>query len=616
MDLRELPSEDEFDLMLHRHGWNSFTCKSPYNDPEVIRQRWPAPPNTNKSYTDQAFFKHFGDNTFRKLLRAIFSRPRTHEELERSYGRKKLPDYLSFLIEQGIVIQEESNLFRKSPQYRNIEGIGKTLEWYVAEWFRLSLKAPARHGVHIPGIGDGGDLDVVAFVNGLKIYIECKSGNPANITEVHLELFLRRTAAFHPDIALLLIDTDQKVEKQSKMLNKVCLQKFVELNSSRGRRLNIRCVHVRNIDKSIDKSLRDTLHSHCAYDDDDRPLVRMKTIEQWLKEAVSHAKGRRWAEAYAAYAHVARLDPSDYLAYEKQGDMLCSLERYEEASIVYQEALLLNPTRAKVYQKRGDVLNKLKQYEEASVDYEKALLLKPNYQEKRDMLYKLERYEEALIADEKNIQLGYTDRSFSEDDLSWAMDRSGAYMNKGETLFKLGRYEEALAAYDEGIQTYPHSFYYYLKGAVLMELSCYEEALVAFEEAIGADVNNLYAYEGKADTFFHLERYEEALAAYDQAISFQDTIYLFRVYIGKGNTLFHLERYEEALAAYNKALVKYEENYEKFIYANRKVELVSIYNGMGDAFQSLGRLEEAQQTYERAKQLMKQLPELKNNPND
>jgi hypothetical protein len=218
-NMRELIYKDKFDLMIRRNGLQNCTCKPIYSDPEVIRLRWIAHPNTNKRYSKQAFYDHFGDNTFRKLLRLIFSSPSTQEELERSYGGKKLQGYLTFLLEQEIVIQND-NVFRKSPQYQHVEGIGKTLEWYVAEWFRFSLKAPARHGVHVPGIADGGDLDVVAFVDSLKIFVECKSGNPANITEAQLELFLRRTADFHPDIALLLIDTDQKVDKQEEMLHK------------------------------------------------------------------------------------------------------------------------------------------------------------------------------------------------------------------------------------------------------------------------------------------------------------------------------------------------------------------------------------------------------------
>jgi len=115
VDIRELLYDDEFDLMIQRHGWQNYTCKPIYNNPDVIKLRWLTPPNTDKSYTYQAFYDHFGNSTFRKLLRLIFSNPRTREELESSYGGKKLQGYLTFLIEQEVVIQN-GNLFSKNPR--------------------------------------------------------------------------------------------------------------------------------------------------------------------------------------------------------------------------------------------------------------------------------------------------------------------------------------------------------------------------------------------------------------------------------------------------------------------------------------------------------------------
>jgi hypothetical protein len=90
--------------------------------------------------------------------------------------------------------------------------IGRTLEWYIARWFQQVLQCPARYGVHLPGIGDGGDLDVVAFLDGLRIWVECKSGR--NIDDDQLRLFRERAQAFTPVMAILLIDTDDKKSMQ------------------------------------------------------------------------------------------------------------------------------------------------------------------------------------------------------------------------------------------------------------------------------------------------------------------------------------------------------------------------------------------------------------------
>jgi len=276
-DMRELTYKDDFDLILKRQGWYDFSYQSIYNDPQVINHRLLI---NGKTYA--TFFKLFGDTTFRKILSFIFSGPRTKEELEQRYGGKKLDGYLDFLKEQEIAMYEDS-FWRKAPQYAHVQDMSRTLEWYVAEWFRYELKAPARHGVHIEGIGDGGDLDDVAFVDGARIMVECKSGDPANITEAHLELYLRRAADFNPDVALLLIDTDQEINKQLEMLKKVYL-KSDHIGPNSSKQWNIACVHVRNVKNSIDRSLRETLKTHSANHYNDRPLIGLPTNPDEVKK--------------------------------------------------------------------------------------------------------------------------------------------------------------------------------------------------------------------------------------------------------------------------------------------------------------------------------------------
>src|SRR5260370_26327622 len=281
LDMRELTYKDDFDLILKRQGWHNFSYQRIYNDPQVINHRLLI---NGKTYA--TFFKLFGDTTFRKIISVIFTGARTKEELEQRYGGKKLDGYVDYLKEQEIAVYEDS-FWRKAPRYADVQDISRTLEWYVAEWFRYELKAPARHGVHIEGIVDGGDLDDVAFVDGARMMVECKSGDPANITEAHLELYLRRAADFNPDIALLLIDTDQEINNQLEMLKKVYL-KSDHIGPNSFRQWNIGCVHVRNVKKSIDRSLRETLRTHSANHYDDRPLIGLPTNPADEKKETAH----------------------------------------------------------------------------------------------------------------------------------------------------------------------------------------------------------------------------------------------------------------------------------------------------------------------------------------
>ena len=116
---------------------------------------------------------------------------------------------------------QEQGAGRKSPAYKHIDNIGPTLEWYVAEWFRDWLQVPARHGVAIKDVADGGDMDVVAFVDGIRVMVECKSGSPSQISETDMKWFLRRAAEFNPEIAVLLIDTESRIDQQVEMLNRL-----------------------------------------------------------------------------------------------------------------------------------------------------------------------------------------------------------------------------------------------------------------------------------------------------------------------------------------------------------------------------------------------------------
>jgi hypothetical protein len=260
MDINEYLYKDDFDLMFHRQSWHGFSYKSLYNDPDVLRLRWIDPPNSGKKYSPHAFFDRFGDNTFRKLLRAIFSESCTYEKLISICSRQKLDDHLSFMNEQEIIVQN-GELLSKAPQYQHIKGLGHTLEWYVAEWFRTSLKAPARHGVTVKEVADGGDLDVVAFVDGLRIMVECKSGKPTNITETQLRLFLQRADEFSPEIAILLLDTESDIAGQIEIMNKI--SRNGDLLSPQNKQSSLywgfRCVYVVNAKDSIEASLYSVL---------------------------------------------------------------------------------------------------------------------------------------------------------------------------------------------------------------------------------------------------------------------------------------------------------------------------------------------------------------------
>ncbi|MFL5628419.1 MAG: hypothetical protein ACJ788_22800 [Ktedonobacteraceae bacterium] len=207
--------------MLRRQGWYLIRHKPIHTDSRVIRVSQPLA-SQDAVDASNPFYELFGENTFRKLLRHIFfHKACTLEELKGiCSSEQKLDKYLSFMLEHKLIACE-NEIWKKAPAYKDIDNLGPTLEWYVAEWFRSWLQVPARHGVAIKGVADGGDLDVVAFVDGIRIMIECKSGSPSQLNDTDIKLFLRRAADFNPEIAVMLIDSESRIDRQIEMINRL-----------------------------------------------------------------------------------------------------------------------------------------------------------------------------------------------------------------------------------------------------------------------------------------------------------------------------------------------------------------------------------------------------------
>lgn len=267
---------DDFEILLRRQGWHMTHCKPLLTDPAVIAVRKARHPFSLERGT-AAWHGLLGENTFRKLLRAVVNKPRTAEELSKICGDPAKLNWYLALLEDGDIIVNTDSTWHKGPACQFIDNIGHTLEWYVAEWFRLELHAPARHGVAIAEVPRGGDLDVVAFIGDNRVMVECKSTNPKDIAEGTLREFLQRAADLNPEVAVLLIDSESSAEPVIERLNGIILDlswKDVRIgNPSLPDDANLRAptlerqsgfgdvywgmrnVYVTNVPKSIDASL-------------------------------------------------------------------------------------------------------------------------------------------------------------------------------------------------------------------------------------------------------------------------------------------------------------------------------------------------------------------------
>jgi hypothetical protein len=77
----------------------------------------------------------------------------------------------------------------------------------VARELARRLAVDVAFGVRAGAPGVGGDLDVVAAVEGKLVYVELKSGPPKHLMPAEVGAFLRRIRALRPHASVLAIDT-------------------------------------------------------------------------------------------------------------------------------------------------------------------------------------------------------------------------------------------------------------------------------------------------------------------------------------------------------------------------------------------------------------------------
>ncbi len=113
--------------------------------------------------------------------------------------------YMDALSQMGLVETSRGGSWRLLRE--GVTSFGETLEWFVAEIFRREFCAQAIHGVSFRSPPPGGDFDVLAALEGLLVYVECKSSPPRGIEAEEVAGFLGRCRLLAPHLALFLVDT-------------------------------------------------------------------------------------------------------------------------------------------------------------------------------------------------------------------------------------------------------------------------------------------------------------------------------------------------------------------------------------------------------------------------
>lgn len=155
------------------------------------------------------FREFYGRASFRKLVRQITSGggSATLEQLVQTAGGR-VDEYVGLLQQLGVAELTNGTVVLT----RHIDNVGPTLEWYVADVLKTDYEGSSEWSVKLTG-GRYGDYDVLGWLPPTLVYVETKSSDPRDVSDGELKNFLQRGVELVPELAILMVDTDDDLEQ-------------------------------------------------------------------------------------------------------------------------------------------------------------------------------------------------------------------------------------------------------------------------------------------------------------------------------------------------------------------------------------------------------------------
>ena len=149
--------------------------------------------------------------SFRLFLREVIKHQKFFklENVTRYATSTVTKDYLDYLIHIGLV-ENVTGGFKLKPS--PIKSFGETLEWFVAEIFKVEFAAEAIWGIRFKRPRVGGDYDLIAKVDGAILYMEIKSSPPKQIYQQEISAFFDRVSDLSPEISIFFVDTELRMK--------------------------------------------------------------------------------------------------------------------------------------------------------------------------------------------------------------------------------------------------------------------------------------------------------------------------------------------------------------------------------------------------------------------
>ncbi|MFC1982263.1 hypothetical protein ACFLV5_00500 [Chloroflexota bacterium] len=172
---------------------------------------------------DKDFYQRMSRISLRKMFRYMLAHPdgALKEELssELSQASSSIGERLSYLRKTGLVREHDKGRWCLKKSFNNF---GPTFERYVKSIFEREFFWFAEWGITLEDFSDG-DFDVLASTGSVLCYVECKTARPEDVSDRELRHFLERSQDLAPEIAILLIDTEDSLEKPLEKLENILI---------------------------------------------------------------------------------------------------------------------------------------------------------------------------------------------------------------------------------------------------------------------------------------------------------------------------------------------------------------------------------------------------------
>jgi hypothetical protein len=156
--------------------------------------------------TEKVLYKLLHKYSFRLFLRDVIKQdgPFVAGRVGQYSSSETVKRYIDVLLSHGILEKAGRRLSLASS---SVYSFGDTFEWYVSNLFTREFLCPSQWGVKLRELQCGGDLDVVALVDGRFVYVEVKSSPPKHVEQNEISAFFDRVLELKPDAAIFIEDT-------------------------------------------------------------------------------------------------------------------------------------------------------------------------------------------------------------------------------------------------------------------------------------------------------------------------------------------------------------------------------------------------------------------------